>query len=286
MIRLGALGESFMTDLAAPVDPRILTRTVRLFDRKRRLLPPDAVESLAREVVVRMADAVTARTRPGTSKIDPVRVDAFCDLLLKPDPLGAALDFIAARRSEGASTQDIYLGYIGEAALLLGRRWERDEVTPLQVTLAAGNLYALMRALRTAAQTDAAPDHRRYALFATVPGEQHGLGPTVAADLFRAAGWDIDLHLGLDHEGLVACARECAPGIIGLSLSTRQRVPEMVRAVLALRMVLPDAFIGVAPGGDLLPEDILGIADVDMVFGSVPAAIEALERLVVSGRLP
>ena len=33
-----------------------------------------------------------------------------------------------------------------------------------------------------------------------MPGEAHGLGITVAADLFRDAGWSIDLQIGADHD--------------------------------------------------------------------------------------
>lgn len=43
----------------------------------------------------------------------------------------------------------------------------------------------------------------RSALFATVPGETHTLGITMAADLFWDHGRRIDLRTGLDHDALI-----------------------------------------------------------------------------------
>ena len=262
------------------IDPEVFARTVGLFEHKRRVLPPDMLKQFAREVVTRVAEAATLQTPADKSHISPEQVASFCDLLLVPDQPRVALDFITARRAEGASTEDVYLGYIGAAACLLGERWEEDLLTPLQVTIGTGTLYALMRALRASTLTARAPDHRRAALFATVPGEQHGIGITVAADMFRAAGWDIDLQLGYDHAQLIDRARHTLPTIIGLSLSTSERLPEMLQAILALRLLLPDAMIGVAPGGDLTGEDVQRIADVDIVFGDAASAITLLDELV------
>jgi len=266
------------------IDPELFARAAGLFEHKRRVLPPDALAQFAREVVTRVAEAATLQTPADKSDISPEQVASFCDLLLVPGQPRVTLDFITARRAEGATTEDVYLGYIGAAARLLGERWEEDLLTPLQVTIGTGTLYALMRAMRASGRMIRAPDHRRAALFATVPGEQHGIGITVAADLFRTAGWDIDLQLGCDHAQLIDRARHTLPTIIGLSLSTGERLPEMLKAILALRLLLPGTMIGVAPGGDLSREDVQRIADVDIVFGDAASAISLLDE-VVTGRI-
>lgn len=273
-----------MRSQTSSIDQEVFARTAGLFEHKRRVLPPNALEGFAREVVVRVAEAVAARTTPDKTRISPESVATFCDLLLEPDQSRLALEFVTARRAEGTTTQEVYLGYIGEAARLLGERWENDQLTPLEVTIGAGTLYALMRALRATSIVSQPFDHRRAALFATVPGEQHGIGITVAADMFREAGWDIDLQIGLDHARLVERVRRTLPAIIGLSLSTSERLPELLQAVVALRLAVPDAAVGVAPGGDLTAEDVQRIADVDMVFGDAASAITALDRLVVESR--
>lgn len=275
-----------MNDQSASIDPQVFARTAHLFEAKRRVLPAEVLEGFARQVVSRVAETVAARVPADRAPISPERVAAFCDLLLQPDQQRQALAFITARRDEGATIEDVYLGYIGGAARLLGKRWEEDELTPLQVTIGAGTLYALMRALRGSLISNQPLDARRAALFASVPGEQHGVGVTVAADLFREAGWDIDLQLGLDQSRLLAHVTRTLPRVVGLSLSTGERVPELVQAVVGLRLVVPDAIIGVAPGGDLTATDVQRIADVDMIFDDAPSAIAMLDRWVQEGQGP
>lgn len=249
--RVGSASGGAMSSTSTVIDPQALGHTLRLFDETRRVLPQGLLAGLTREVVARLAESAAARLEAARPRIGPDEVAAFCDLLLRPDQGQAALAFLAARRAEGTTPTEVYLGYIAAAARLLGTRWESDQLTPLQVTIGAGTLYALMRALRGAMVADRAPEPRRAALFATAPGERHGIGITVAADLFRQAGWEIDPQLGFDLEGLLDHAGQSQPEVIGLSLSTRARLPELVRAVLGLRLAVPGAMIGVAPGGNL-----------------------------------
>ena len=267
-----------MNKASTLINTEIFGHTTQLFEEKRRVLAPDVVEGFARQVVIRLAAATATHHSLDPIKISPESVSAFCDMLLQPDQNRRALAFIAARRDEGATIEDIYLGYIGPAARLLGERWERDALTPLQVTIGAGTLYALMRALRAGFVANPSQPAARTALFALVPGEKHGIGVTVAADMFREAGWDIDLQLGLDQSGLTEHVMRTLPGVIGFSLSTVERLPELVQAVLSVRLVVPDAVIGVAHGGDLSAGDIQRIADVDLIFDDVRNAIRMLER--------
>lgn len=266
-----------MHDRAALIDAAVLTRTAGILDRSRRQLPPEAMIGFAREIVTRVAEVVALRAQDDGVQIDADRIAEFCDLLLQPDQPRTALGYIVRRRDAGASLRDVYLGYIGQSAALLGERWENDELTPLQVTIGAGTLYALMRALRRDGAQGPVGDPRRAALFATVPGEQHGLGITVAADLFRDAGWEIDLQLGLGHAALVDRARRARPDIVGLSLSGADRLADLARLVVALRLVVPGALLGVAPGS-LSAEDVDAVVDVDVIFGDAPSAIAQLER--------
>jgi methanogenic corrinoid protein MtbC1 len=267
-----------MNKATAFIDPELFGHATQLFEEKRRVLAPAIVEGFARQVVTRLASTVTVRRPVSPVPISAEDLSAFCDLLLQPDQNRRALGFVASRRNEGASIEDIYLGYIGPAARLLGERWETDALTSLQVTIGAGTLYALMRALRNVSTANPSQDAGRAALFASVPGEKHGIGVTVAADMFREAGWQIDLQLGRDQAQLVEHAARTTPGVIGLSLSTAERLPELVQIVLGLRLVVPNAVIGVAHGGELRAADIQRIADVDLIFDDASSAIHMLER--------
>lgn len=261
-------------------DAEVFTRTASLFDTKRDAFAQDAVEALATDIMRRLASARSKDPTFETPEISEESIDAFCQTLIQSSP-AAALQFIEDRRTEGVTRQGVYLGYIIAAARSLGRGWEEDRFSFLEVTYGTGHLYALMRALR--AETSAARpafDGRRCALFATVPGEEHGIGITVAADLFREAGWEIDLRTGTDHDDLVAHIEIAQPHIIGLSLSTEQRMDALVRLVVAIRIATPSAIIGVAPATNVDAARLHELVDIDLVFGEAPSACRELERLI------
>src|SRR6056297_2679918 len=280
MLRYTAGYRCWCGDLSLLFDAEVFSRTVSLFDTKRDAFAQDAVEVLATDIMRRLASARSHDPTFETPEISDDSVAAFCDTLIQPSP-AAALQFIEDRRTEGVTRQGVYLGYIIAAARSLGRGWDENRFSFLEVTYGTGHLYALMRALR-AETTAARPafDDRRCALFATVPGEEHGIGITVAADLFREAGWEIDLRTGTDHDALVADVEHTQPHIIGLSLSTEQRLDALVRLVVAMRITVPSAIIGVAPAADVNAEKLQDLVDIDLVFDDAPSACHELERLI------
>jgi methanogenic corrinoid protein MtbC1 len=262
------------------VDAEVFARTASRFALKREAFSPEAVEALAGDIVRRLSRAAAQAPRFEDPVIGEDSVAAFCDALVQPEA-AAALDFIRQRREAGLTRQGVYLGYIGAAARKLGEGWETGRFSFVEVTIATGHLYALMRALRAEGPPGGVPyDGRRHALFATVPGETHGIGITMAADLFREAGWEIDLQLGRDHESLVAHVERSQPQIVGLSLSTDQRLTDLVRLVVELRMTVPLAILGVAPGADLDDDQINGIVDIDLLFHDARTACVDLDRLI------
>lgn len=264
----------------ASLDTEVFARTASIFSAKRAALPPEAVEVVASDIVRRLAQATTRGPDFESPPIPEEGVAAFCDALIQTEP-DAALRFIEDRRAEGTSLSGVYLGYISGGARCLGERWERDELSFLQVTCGTGHLYALMRALRSEFSfAHQKFDNRRVALFATVPGEEHGVGITVAADMFREAGWEIDLETGTEHDELVAHVEMTRPHIIGLSFSTEHRLDALVRLVVAIRLVMPGAIIGVASSSNVDAERLRNLVDIDLVFSDVPSAFRELDRLM------
>lgn len=264
----------------ASLDSKVFSRTTAIFSTKWATLAPDAVEAVASDIVRRLAQTNSRVPDLVVPPISKDSVEAFCDALILPDP-NIALRFVEDRRAEGMSLPGIYLGYISGGARCLGERWERDELSFVHVTCGTGHLYALMRALRAEIPLAYRKfDNRRVALFATVPGEDHGIGITVAADLFRDAGWEIDLETGTDHDELIAHVEQTLPHIIGFSLSTEQRLDALVRLVVATRLVTPDAIIGVAPSSSIDAQRLHDLVDIDLVFSDAPSAFRELDRLI------
>ncbi|SEM23739.1 Methanogenic corrinoid protein MtbC1 [Roseovarius tolerans] len=265
----------------AAFDAEVFSRTTSLFASKRDTFPPDAVEALADDIARRLVSANLLGPAFDIPVIPEEDISAFCDALIQPDPQ-VSLHFIENRRAEGLTRQGVYLSYITAAARYLGEGWEEDRLSLLQVTYGTGHLYALMRALRAESHSvqHHALDNRRYALFATVPGEDHGIGITVAADMFRDVGWEIDLQTCTDHEALIAHVENTRPHFIGLSLSTEQRLEALVRLVVGMRIIMPEAIIGVAPASKVDPKRLTDLVDIDLVFEDAPSACRTLDRLI------
>lgn len=259
------------------LDVETFARTALRFAAKRRELPAGDVTALTGEMVRGLA-----RVGPEDG-IDRASLAAFCEALLQPDA-EAALRFVEGLQRAGVTSSELYLGHVAAAARELGEGWTANRLSLLQVTVATGHLYAVMRALRReAAQRRPVGDAGRSALFAAVPGEDHSIGVSIAAEIFRDAGWDIDLRLGSDHAGLIARAEQTRPQVVGLTLSTPQRLAALARLVLGLRLALPEAIIGVAPGEGMDADALDGLLDIDLVFRDVETARDDLERLLGRG---
>ncbi|MGY6626962.1 MAG: cobalamin B12-binding domain-containing protein [Oceanicaulis sp.] len=261
-------------------DTQTFLRTSSLFIAKRDRLTQDAIQSLAFDTLSRLAERALRDPAFESEGVSDALLARFCQVLLEPEP-DHALAFIEEQRALGLSRLGVYLHYVGAAAQWLGQQWQEDRLSSFEVASATGHLYALMRALR-AERPDMARDARRAALFATIPGEDHGVGITMAADLFRETGWKIDLQLGLDHDALAAHAEQTQPRIIGLSFSSEERLGALVRIVVTLRLLAPQVIIGVAPPKGFDETALRDLADIDLVFTDARSACAELDDLVRS----
>jgi MerR family transcriptional regulator, light-induced transcriptional regulator len=228
-----------------------LERAREYLERRGQQLPVAALRLLAREVILRVSRAAVVEAAADL----PLRaeVDLLCDALLSDDET-AASDLVRAARQGGMTADTLYHVYIAGAARQFGDRWERDEATAAQVILGAGRVYAILRELRTVflAEHLIAPPGAE-AVFATVPGEVHGLGATIAADTMRQRGWDISLRLGLDHDALVEEIAALRPTMVGLSASMPSHTLPAARLIVALRVRCPQVWILL--GGGLVAYD-------------------------------
>ena len=242
----------------------------------RAVLSEDAVGLLAREAVDRLA----GQMRPDAPASPLVPVEVFCAALLSDNP-DAATDLIRREQRDGVPLADVYLVTLTEACRHLGRMWEEDRLSFLQMSLAAGRVFAILRHLRR--QIDlpygpAAPGHE--ALFATVPGEEHSIGVTLAADLFRSRGWEVELVTGLDHDALLARIGARRSRIIGLSASHPAMLVPLARLVVALRILRPEARIVVC--GHVVAEvpDLNALIRADAVLHDDEDMVALFDRLV------
>lgn len=252
------------------------TQQLRLVETE---LPQDAISNLAREVVRRLAFRMPRHENVADLPTQS-EIDLLCAALLSGDDR-AADQFILAARRDGVDTAAISRGYVAGAARKLGQMWDDDRISFIDVTLACGKLYGIIRGLRHVLAPQIIQGREtRPALFALVPGETHTLGIEIATDHFRRDGWDVDMLMGLDHDAMVAEADLRHYEAIVLVANSDRMLEPLTRLSLALRITQPLAHIIVAGGIlDHHPE-ILRLVGAEAVMADLDSAIATLRDVL------
>lgn len=252
------------------------TRQLRLVETE---LPQNAVSSLAREVVRRLAFRMPRHENVADLPTQS-EIDLLCAALLSADDT-AADQFIFAARRDGVDIGAISRGYVAGAARKLGQMWDDDRISFIDVTLACGKLYGIIRGLRHVLAPQIVQGREtRPALFALVPGETHTLGIEIATDHFRRDGWDVDMLMGLDHDALVSEADLRHYEAIVLVANSDRMLEPLTRLSLALRITQPLAHIVVAGGILDHHPDILHLVGAEAVMADLDSAIATLRDVL------
>jgi methylmalonyl-CoA mutase cobalamin-binding subunit len=181
-------------------------------------------------------------------------------------------------QARGLSLDQLFTRYLSPAAERLGQMWSDDELTFLQVTLGVGRIYDLVRMLR-----DHAPPPRvtqaEPVVFASVPGEQHGVGVEMAAELFRQHGWDVKLLIGETHDTILHEIGETRSHVLGLSAGGRASAQPLARLIHAARVAHPHLYIIVSGRIVEAEPDLLALMGPDGAVSTVDEALEMVTRL-------
>ncbi len=247
------------------------------FARLQESLPEPAVSNVAREVVRRLAFRLP---RYGSATESPTQddIDRFC-VTLTATQGDAAERFVRNLRRSGNSAQTIYLSYIAAAARTLGNRWDEDELSFAEVTMASGRLFRIIRALRHMLDREGPlTEESRSILLALLPGDTHTLASEIAADMFRRDGWDVNLAVGEDHDTVVARAEIRRFAAVVLVANNAGALEALTRLVIGLRIAAPVTPLVLA--GKIL--DVPGAAElsgVDTVIASLDNAARELRDI-------
>ncbi len=257
---------------ASLFDQSVYSRARRVFEPNLAQLHDDAKTALAVEVIRRLEQSRRV-ARDGTQdRPSKQELSALCNALLQADE-SSATDLLFAAQRQGVSIGALYQGYLAGAARHMGEMWENDEMSSADVVIGAGIIYAIMRGMQRAfgSHDPVLPDAFR-AAFATVPGETHTLGVTMAADQLRSHGWQIDLFAGMTHDTLVEKISAFSYPIIGLSASCTSMIFPMARLIVALRVSNPGAWIAVNGKITELEPEIQQLVDADGIANDLATA--------------
>ncbi|WP_438956042.1 cobalamin B12-binding domain-containing protein [Cognatiyoonia sp.] len=248
----------------------------------RNRLSKDAVEALAKEVVVRIAFRLPRNLPPDHAPTE-AEIMALCEALLSKDEIAADRIILAARR-DGVSPEMLNLGYVAGAARMLGEMWDDDRVSFVEVTIASGRLYRIIRGLRHVVdETVSLPGPDRNVLFALVPDESHTLGIEIATEVFRREGWEAEMLVGETHDAIVAVTQQRRFRSIVLVAHSEHMLANLISLVLAVRITQPLAYVVVAGKIVDVVKDVTTLVGADDVIPDMESAVARLGAIVDMG---
>jgi len=253
-------------------------RDLILVERLLRRLPADRVHVLARDVLTSLGQR-NAALPDAPVPDDEATLEEVAELahaLMSDDP-ETSLTHVAGLFDSGLSMEAVYLHHLAPAARLLGEWWDANRVSLVDVTIAAGRVFAVMRQYRRLYQDPHIK--QRSALFAAVPGEQHRLGVQMAADLFAERGWRVRVVHEDRHAPLLTAINADRSPVIGLSASGMASLDPLIRLVIALRVARPTARIIL--GGMIVNLQLRALRrlELDGLVGDMASAEAVIARL-------
>ena len=252
--------KNFLEELRATIEAEIIPRLVLSH------LPP-AEEVVDHSVSDRCLDAAASE---------------LADCVLD-DERGAARAVVDRLMERGARLEAVLLRVLGDAARLLGARWESDEADFLEVTLGMGMLHGLLHEVSQAYPQDSGTLllDRRILLVAT-PGESHGFGVAMVSEIFRRRGWYVNGEPALDVEDVVQRVSGEWFHVVGLSLSSENHLGRLAECVRRIRAASRNKRVGIMVGGPIfqLYPEWLSRVGADASSHDAVHAVEQAETLI------
>lgn len=185
------------------------------------------------------------------------KVADLIDLVLNGNDLGINT-MLASLTEEGWSGDSIIEQLIEPTARALGDAWLSDDCSELELTIGLSMLQIAGHAIRHKPNPSKLKGSRYSILLATAPGEPHGLGTSLLADVFTDAGWQVDLSFPDSNQALANQLAAQQPDAldIGLSdaLSRHHRIARLRETVERSRFAAPDSLTVVSVGGRLFAD--------------------------------
>ncbi len=198
----------------------------------------------------------TGRTAPDgpASEDDGAKArKALLECVLADDDAGARA-VIDAQLRLGHDLEAVILQTIAPTARFLGRLWEHDAVSFVDVTIATSRLQQLIHSLRPA-QPLSQDDQGRHILLLPAPGEQHTFGLLVLGEFFRNRGWSVTGGYQIaaaEAEQIIARSHQ---DVVGISLSNARLTEPLTKFISALRSRSRNRGLHVLVGGSVFEKE-------------------------------
>lgn len=152
----------------------------------------------------------------------------------------------------------------------VGEAWLRNAITVAQEHRATALVQLALSTLAPYTAGAPGPRPQGRAVVACAPGDWHGVGPRIAADLLELAGYEVEfLGANTPVEHLVNACAEVRPALVGIGVAPIAALPSARAAADAVRAALPGVRVLVGgraariAGADALGATLLAPADFD-----------------------
>lgn len=265
---------------------RRLIRPVRHIevDRLRRALERVVKSEVIPQLIIAEKTALNLKSHavPPTRNATPEEIDAFQVLVIHRNT-SDCFEFVDSLKAGGLSLRSIYLGLFAPVAQQLGTKWDNDELSFVDVTIALNRLHTLVHDFSDQSEVGCPIDAAHRIVLASSPDEQHALGMLIVSELFRMKGWDVSggpgLAVGRDLNDMVS---DNWYGVVGLSAGTEEKARQLKNEIDTIRRSSRNKAVSVLVGGPgfLAHPEISVAIGADGVAGNADDAVAKAEGML------
>ena len=202
-------------------------------------------------------------------------IDSFVELCVSQDPF-VAMIFVNKLLEEGLNTEHIFLELITPAARALGTQWDLDRMDFVDVTHGLVRLHAIAHEIGFAYQDGPVLQGEiKRIMIASAPGSEHLLGPTIVADFFRKAAWQVVIEISSSKKQFVHAVENEWFDTVGLSVSIAPQLTDLADLVDQIKQRSRNPRVVVLLGGPIFTVQNLQASD----FGAAGICVDAKEAV-------
>lgn len=195
----------------------------------------------------------------------------------------ALIEQVETYLARGASIEVLLVDLLAPAARRLGEYWEEDRCDFVDVTMGLWRLQEVVHELAARGPVDrsrAAPRSR--ALFAAMPGDQHGFGALVVEEMFARAGWATDRMTDTGMADLLDRVGAEWFDLIGLTVSCDCHTATLPSTIVALRNASRNPHVIIMVGGRVFAQDprLAAAVGADGTASDARSAVRVAQDLV------
>jgi methanogenic corrinoid protein MtbC1 len=179
----------------------------------------------------------------------------FIELLIAKNRKDAA-DYMLSILKKGVSIETIYSDFLTVAMQEIGIRWQKNEMSVVDVHVATDICRYIIMRLVDNMTTEKKLPYR--ALVTCVPGEEHEMGPELIENYLEMQGWDVYSmgHIAPEDDILEAIITN-KPDVVFLSVTLVANLPSAKALAIKIREQVPHAKIVMGGYAAVLAGDTL-----------------------------